>query len=109
MIRLLCGVTDYEGFDEGLALHCGKILECAAIAATPGSGSDCAMGILDETGFTLKTFNEKRQFTETSAAAATCMKEQDPYFLPGPGGVLNLKACRFENVGNGQVRRWIST
>ena len=29
-----------QGFDEGLALHCGKILECAAIAATPGSGSD---------------------------------------------------------------------
>ena len=25
-----------QGFDEGLALHCGKILECAAIAATPG-------------------------------------------------------------------------
>jgi hypothetical protein len=23
-----------QGFDEGLALHCGKILECAAIAAT---------------------------------------------------------------------------
>jgi hypothetical protein len=22
-----------QGFDEGLALHCGKILECAAIAA----------------------------------------------------------------------------
>ncbi|MGL4858949.1 MAG: acyclic terpene utilization AtuA family protein, partial [Enterobacteriaceae bacterium] len=33
-----------QGFDQGLALHCGKILECAAIAATPGSGSDCAMG-----------------------------------------------------------------
>lgn len=47
-----------QGFDEGLALHCGKILECAAIAATPGSGSDCAMGILDESGFTLKAFNK---------------------------------------------------
>ncbi|MCK7490600.1 MAG: hypothetical protein MZW92_01570 [Comamonadaceae bacterium] len=32
------------GFDEGLALHMGKILECAAIAATPGSGADCALG-----------------------------------------------------------------
>lgn len=60
-----------QGFDEGLALHCGKILECAAIAATPGSGSDCAMGIIDDNGFTLKTFNPKRKFTETSAAAHT--------------------------------------
>jgi len=31
------------GYDPGLALHLGKILECAAIAATPGSGSDCAL------------------------------------------------------------------
>jgi hypothetical protein len=28
------------GYDTGLALHLGKILECAAIAASPGSGSD---------------------------------------------------------------------
>ncbi|MEG2691635.1 MAG: acyclic terpene utilization AtuA family protein [Hafnia sp.] len=93
-----------QGFDEGLALHCGKILECAAIAATPGSGSDCAMGILDESGFTLKAFNKKRQFTETSAAAHTLYEKSDPYFLPGPGGVLNLKACQFKDAGNGQVR-----
>lgn len=92
-----------RGFDEGLALHCGKILECAAIAATPGSGSDCAMGILDENGFTLKTFNPKRKFTETSAAAHTLYEKSDPYFLPGPGGVLNLKACTFTAVNDSEV------
>ncbi len=35
-----------QGFDPGLAYHLGKILECAAIAATPGSGRDCVMGTL---------------------------------------------------------------
>ena len=39
-----------RGFDPGLALHLGKILECAAIAASPGSGADCALGILETTG-----------------------------------------------------------
>jgi len=91
------------GFDEGLALHCGKILECAAIAATPGSGSDCAMGILDDRGFTLKVFNPKRKFTETSAAAHTLYEKSDPYFLPGPGGVLNLQACTFNAVNEREV------
>ncbi|KAE9861841.1 acyclic terpene utilization AtuA family protein, partial [Escherichia coli] len=85
------------------ALHCGKILECAAIAATPGSGSDCAMGIIDDNGFTLKTFNPKRKFTETSAAAHTLYEKSDPYFLPGPGGVLNLKGCTFKAVNDGEV------
>lgn len=93
-----------QGFDEGLALHCGKILECAAIAATPGSGSDCAMGIIDESGFTLKAFNPKRKFTATSAAAHTLYEKSDPYWLPGPGGILNLEACQFEEIGDGQVR-----
>ncbi len=92
-----------QGFDEGLALHCGKILECAAIAATPGSGSDCAMGILDDRGFTLKVFNPKRKFTETSAAAHTLYEKSDPYFLPGPGGVLNLQACTFNAVNEREV------
>ncbi len=35
-----------RGFNPGLALHLGKILECAAIAASPGSGSDCMLGLL---------------------------------------------------------------
>jgi len=39
------------GFDKGLAMHMGKILECACIAALPGSGSDCMLGTLDEDYF----------------------------------------------------------
>ena len=91
------------GFDEGLAMHCGKILECAAIAATPGSGSDCAMGIIDDQGFTLKAFNPQRKFTATSAAAHTLYEKSNPYILPGPGGVLNLERCEFTNVNDGEV------
>lgn len=67
------------------------------------SGSDCAMGILDDSGFTLKTFNPLRKFTETSAAAHTLYEKSDPYFLPGPGGVLNLKGCTFKAVNDGEV------
>jgi hypothetical protein len=91
------------GFEEGLAMHCGKILECAAIAATPGSGSDCAMGIIDDKGFTLKAFNPLRKFTATSAAAHTLYEKSNPYILPGPGGVLNLEHCKFTNVNEGEV------
>ena len=34
------------GYSPALALHMGKILECAAIAADPGSGRDCVLGTL---------------------------------------------------------------
>ncbi len=92
-----------RGYDPGLALHCGKILECAAIAATPGSGSDCAMGILREDSFVLKALSDERKFTAESAAAHTLYEKSDPYFLPGPGGVLDLTACSFKELGDGTV------
>ncbi len=92
-----------RGYDAGLAMHCGKILECAAIAATPGSGSDCAMGILREDSFVLKALSDERKFTAESAAAHTLYEKSDPYFLPGPGGVLDLTECTFSEPGDGTV------
>lgn len=29
--------------------------------------------------------------------------KSDPYFLPGPGGVLNLKGCTFKAVNDSEV------
>ncbi|MCL2592662.1 MAG: DUF1446 domain-containing protein [Defluviitaleaceae bacterium] len=85
-----------QGFDSGLALHLGKILECAAIAATPGSGSDCMLGILREDHFELKTLNTERKCTTTSVAAHTLYEKSDPTKLPGPGGILDLSETTFE-------------
>ena len=93
-----------KGYDTALALHMGKILECAAIAATPGSGSDCVLGTLYDDCFELESLNEKRQFTCISTAAHTLYEKTDPYKLPGPGGTLDLRETRFEALENGRVR-----
>ena len=92
------------GYDPALALHLGKILECAAIAATPGSGADCVLGTLEDDAFTLQTLNPQRRFTRESTAAHTLYEKSDPYHLPGPGGELHLDACEFEEIGGGRVR-----
>ncbi|MBP7870050.1 MAG: acyclic terpene utilization AtuA family protein [Candidatus Saccharicenans sp.] len=93
-----------RGYDPGLALHLGKILECAAIAATPGSGSDCAFGTLQEDSFILEALSPERKFTPQSAAAHTLYEKSDPYHLPGPGGSIDLTGCQFEDLGQGRVR-----
>ena len=98
-----------EGFDPALAIHMGKILECAAIAATPGSGSDCVMGILRRDHFELVPLNPLRKFTKESTAAHTLYEKSDPYYLPGPGGRLNLKNVRFEEIPDGRVRVYNSS
>ncbi len=92
-----------RGFDTALALHLGKILECATIAASPGSGADCALGILERDHFVLQALNDDRRFTTTSVAAHSLYEKSDPYLLPGPGGALDLREVRFEDIGGGRV------
>ncbi|MFO7611983.1 MAG: acyclic terpene utilization AtuA family protein [Clostridia bacterium] len=93
-----------EGYDPGLALHMGKILECACIAATPGSGSDCMMGCIGNDYFKVFPLNDKRKCTELSVAAHTLYEKSDPYVLYGPDGVIDLTESSFEQLDGISVR-----
>jgi hypothetical protein len=92
------------GFAPALAVHLGKIVECAAIAADPGSGRDCVLGTLRKESFLLETLSGARRFTAASVAAHTMYEKSHPYLLPGPGGVLDLSGARFEELGEGRVQ-----
>ncbi|MCL2415610.1 MAG: DUF1446 domain-containing protein [Defluviitaleaceae bacterium] len=92
-----------EGYDHGLAIHMGKILECAAIAANPGSGSDCMFGYLRDDCFELDTLNEARKCTTLSVAAHTLYEKSNPTKLPGPGGILDLSETTFEQASETSV------
>ncbi len=93
-----------RGYPRGLALHMGKILECAAIAADPGSGSDCALGLVTEDSFTLAPLGEDREFTRQSVAAHSLYEKADPRHLTGPGGYLDLEESSFTQLDDGRVR-----
>ncbi len=93
-----------EGYDRGLAMHMGKILECAAIAALPGSGSDSMFGYLQEDGFILEPLSPQRKCTTLSVAAHTLYEKTNPYFLPGPGGAIDLHETKFEQIDERKVR-----
>lgn len=93
-----------QGYDLALALHMGKILECAAIAANPGSGSDCLFGTLGKDSFILEALSPERECTKLSVAAHTLYEKSDPYTLPGPGGALDLHETTFQELPGGRVR-----
>ncbi|MDH6355004.1 hypothetical protein M2132_001341 [Dysgonomonas sp. PH5-45] len=93
-----------EGFDKGLAIHLGKILECASIAALPGSGSDCMFGYLQKDGFVLEPLSPIRKCTTLSVAAHTLYEKTNPYILPGPGGAIDLHNCEFTQIDDNKVR-----
>ena len=93
-----------EGFDKGLAIHMGKILECAAITALPGSGSDSMFGYLRHDCFILEPLSPIRRCTTLSVAAHTLYEKSNPYLLPGPGGAIDLHDCKFEQIDENRVR-----
>ena len=92
-----------RGFDKGLALHMGKILECAAIASSPGSGSDCMMGTITDDSFILQTLNPARKCTVLSVSAHTLYEKTNPYILPGPGGTIDLHNTTFTQLDEERV------
>ncbi len=94
----------WQGFDRALALHMGKILECASIAAVPGSGSDCMFGYLRQDHFLLEPLNPARKCTTTSVAAHTLYEKTNPYLLPGPGGMLDLRETTFTQMDERTVK-----
>lgn len=87
-----------RGFQAGPALHLGKILECAAIATSPGSGRDCVLGTINSCGFSVTTLSAERRFTVQSVAAHTMYEKSHPFLLPGPGGQLDLSRVRFTQL-----------
>lgn len=102
--NMFAAIPIQQGFDRGLAMHMGKILECASIAAVPGSGSDAIMGYLREDYFVLEPLNPQRRCTVTSVAAHTLYEKTNPYFLPGPGGTIDLTGAVFEQVDETRVK-----
>ncbi len=93
-----------DGYDKGLAIHLGKILECASIAAIPGSGSDCMFGYLRKDSFVLEPLSPLRKCTTLSVAAHTLYEKTNPYVLPGPGGAIDLHHSRFEQITDNTVK-----
>ena len=93
----------YHGMDIGLSYHLGKILECGALCAEPGTTKDCILGTLTKDSFTVKALNPIRKCSEVSVAAHTFYEKDHPYILHGPGFILDLSKCEFKEIEDGVV------
>lgn len=96
-------VAAYYGFPLEYGYHAGKILECAALCAVPGTTKDCMLGTIREDGFIIRPLSATRRCTTLSVAAHTFYEKEHPYILHGPGVVMNLKECSFEQYDESSV------
>ncbi|MFO8056181.1 MAG: acyclic terpene utilization AtuA family protein [bacterium] len=92
------------GFDKGLALHMGKVLECGAIAAEPGSGGDVLVGTLRHDYFLAEPAARERRCTVRSVASHSLYEACDPWRLEEPGGTVDLAEVSFLQETERSVR-----
>lgn len=93
-----------EGFDPGLAMHLGKILECGAMASTPGTTSDCMIGYLREDHFIVEPTNPSRKSTPSTVAAHSLYEKSSPLHIIGPEGTVDITGSQFEQHGERSVK-----
>lgn len=93
-----------RGFDRGLALHMGKILECAGISAVPCDLAESMIGRLREDHFVVRPGSEHLRCTPVSVAAHSLYERSDPCIQPGPGGINDLTNSVFSQEDEHTVR-----
>jgi hypothetical protein len=100
---LMAAVPIMNGYDPGLALHMGKILECGSFVAIPRT-SDGAIAHLTDDSFLVEPADPDKRCTVDLVAAHTLYEKSDPYRLHVPGGVLDLTSTKFERHDDRTVR-----
>jgi hypothetical protein len=98
----LAAVCIANGFDPALSWHMGKIMECGAMCAEPNGRN--IMGYMRADHFELEPLNPAERCTTASVSAHTLYEKSHPYFLHGPGGMLDVSECTFEQVSDRRVR-----
>ncbi|MCK4323069.1 MAG: acyclic terpene utilization AtuA family protein, partial [Armatimonadetes bacterium] len=93
-----------HGFDPGLALHVGKIMECGTLCASPAGANDVLMGTIGATCFEVVPASPQRRCTPESVAAHSLYEQPDPNCFYEPEGRVELSGCTFEPVGQRGVR-----
>ncbi len=93
-----------RGFDRGLVVHMGKLLECGGAASYPRHGSDGLLGTIERDSFVVESPNPDKACTIESVAAHSLYERADPYRMRFPGGSIDLQQTRFEQASPRSVR-----
>jgi hypothetical protein len=93
-----------KGYDPGLSLHCGKILECAGLSAVPCDLAEPLLGRVRRDHFEVEPCHPAHRCTTVSVAGHSLYERGDPCLQPGPGGMNDLTNAVFTQVDDRRVK-----
>lgn len=94
----------FEGYDEGLAFHMAKIMECGAMCSEPVAAADVMQAYMEKDYFELRPANPQRRCTVDRVAAHTLYEQTNPYLIFEPDGVCDLTNSEFFQIDERTVR-----
>lgn len=87
-----------KGYDKGLSLHLGKVLECASLVGTPQMVKETVIGKIYDDYITIKAVHKEQAVTPQSAAAHSMYERSTPHLQATPGGTLDMYNTKFEKI-----------
>jgi hypothetical protein len=96
------GLCMRHGIDPGIYWHMGKIMECGANCAEPKG--KVILATVSKDSFILEPMNSAERCTQASVAAHTLYEKTRPDYLTGPGGILDLRGSKYEQIDDRRVR-----
>lgn len=88
----------WKGYSRALALHMGKLVECASLVAEPEMVKETILATLQQDRILLEPMHPDQRCTPRSVAAHAMYERTDPYHQAIPGGVLDTTNSRYEAV-----------
>jgi hypothetical protein len=92
------------GFPEAPAYYLGKVLECASFAAEPFMGKESIIGTVTADAVSVTAMHPGQRCTVASVASHAMYERANPFFEHVAGGVLDMSACRYEQVDERTTR-----
>lgn len=93
-----------NGYDEGLAFHMAKIMECGAMCSEPVAAADVMQAYIEKDYFELCPASKNRKCTVERVAAHTLYEQSNPYLIFEPDGMADLHDSKYLQVDEKTVR-----
>lgn len=90
--------------DRGIAHHVGKVLECGSLCTTPTSLEHTVVARVGQDYFTVEPASEGYKCDATSVAAHGMYERENPFMQAEPGGILDMRESKYEQVTPLKVR-----
>ncbi len=101
---LYAAVPLQRGFDEGLAWHLGKTIECGGAIVRPKTGQDGVIGTLRADHFEIEPAHPDKRCTPESVASHTMYENPSPYEVLEPSGLIDTRGSRYVALDERRVR-----